>query len=79
MTRMAAAARPDNGRTAALEAQAQAFNALLAYAEASDPRAVVAFGALCEGAAFTTPNARAAELLRLASRRMLAAAGEARR
>lgn len=62
------------GRLALLEAQAQALNVLLVYAEASDPRAIRAIGALCAAAAFNTPNQAAAAVLRTASRRLMAAA-----
>jgi hypothetical protein len=63
------------GRT---EAQAQAFAVLLHFAEAGDPALARAFGALCDQAAFLTTNQAAADVLRLASRRLMAAVGESR-
>ena len=64
-------------RLARMVAVSQAFAALLAYAEASEPRAVIALGTMLAGAAFATPNTAAADVLRAASRRLLAAAGDA--
>ena len=64
-------------QAARMAAVSQAFAALLAYAEASEPRAVIALGTMLAGAAFATPNTAAADVLRAASRRLLAAAGDA--